>query len=41
MVRKYVRNLGRGPGVVEATLETIKAGSYHVSKRSFKEFWHK
>ena len=34
MVRKYVRNLGRGPGVVEAALETIKAGTMSVREAS-------
>ena len=34
MVRKYVRNLRRGPGVVEAALETIKAGTMSVRETS-------
>ena len=37
MVRKYVRNLGslgRGPGVVEAALETLKAGTMSVREVS-------
>ena len=34
MVRKYVRNLGRGPGVDEAALETIKAGTMSVREAS-------
>ena len=34
MVRKYVRNLGRGPGVVEAALETVKAGTMSVREAS-------
>ena len=34
MVRKYVRNLGRGTGVVEAALETIKAGTMSVREAS-------
>ena len=37
MVRKYVRNLGRGPGVsgvVEPALETIKAGTMSVREAS-------
>ena len=34
MVRKYVRNLGRGPGVVEAALETIKTGTMSVREAS-------
>ena len=34
MVRKCVRNLGRGPGVVEAALETIKAGTMSVREAS-------
>ena len=34
MVKKYVRNLGRGPGVVEAALDTIKAGTMLVWESS-------
>ena len=34
MVRKYVRNLGRDPGVVEAALETIKAGTMSIKEAS-------
>ena len=34
MVRKYVRNLERDPCVVEAALETIKAGTMSVREAS-------
>ena len=34
MVRKYVRNLERGPGAVEVALETIKAGTMSVREAS-------
>ena len=34
MVRKYVRNLGKHPGVVETALETIKASTMSVREAS-------